>query len=161
MKCHKTFILFLGFLLVNGNAAANGIEFLNDKAELGFALPDGEQVLVGIKTIRYTPMIPFKKGFRWGTVSNMPKKLIGELNVKVGVEEVYIPFSAYCDLTNPRKLSARVKGEEFVLTIMGGDAAGSYTAELFFNEKVIKRKKVCHNEFPDVAWEETIYSFNY
>jgi hypothetical protein len=161
MKYCQIFILFYVFLFVNGYAMANDTVFSNDTAELSFSMATGEKVKIEIKTISYSSMIPYKKGFRWGTLSNMPKKLISDLSVKVDGEEGYIPFSAYCDLTNPKRLSVQTMNREFTLTIMGGDAAGSYTAELFFIKNVIKRKKVSHNEFPSVAWEETVYSFNF
>jgi hypothetical protein len=161
MKYRQISIVFFVLLFLNIYAFANDTEFLNNTAELHFSLADGEQVQIEIKTVNYSSMIPYKKGFRWGTLSNTPKKLISELSVKVDGKEVYIPFSAYCDLTNPKRISDQTIDGEFTLTILGGDAAGSYTAELFFNKNVIKRKKVSHNEFPKVAWEETVYSFNF
>ena len=76
-----------------------------------------------------------------------------------GKDQVFIPRSAYVDLGNPRAASIETVGRRFRLVISGGDAATSYTAMLLFEGGMIRNRKVVNSEFPDSAWEETVYSF--
>jgi hypothetical protein len=152
--------MFFVVLLDAGHALSDSTEFIDDIVVLNARSADGMQIDVKIKTVDYSSSFPYKQGFRWGTTTNKPKKLISMLSVKLDGKEFYIPFSVYSDLTNPKLASVNTNKDEFIVEIKGGDAASAYTARLYFNKNTLKRKKVSHNEFPKEAWEETIYSFN-
>lgn len=97
---------------------------------------------------------------RWGVEAVAPRKVFKVFEVMWADAHVFLPFSSYWDLTNPRNLSLTANGKAAVLVIDGGDAATSYRATLIFENGFLKRRKVVHGEFPDNAWEETTYSYN-
>ena len=101
----------------------------------------------------------FRTGF-WGAESIVPKTIVKSISVKFGSQEVFIPLSAYCDLSNSRNYSLQVDENLYYLIIHGGEASTSYTAEIKFKKNYIIKRKVYHREFPEIAWEKTIYSFN-
>lgn len=99
----------------------------------------------------------------WGAEQSCPSVRIAALEVKFRGKAVFIPFSAFSDLGNPHKVSiARTNSaEEYIVRIDGGDAADSYTAVLRFKSSLLLERKVASGEFPDDAWEQTIYKFNF
>lgn len=113
-----------------------------------------------VKVAEYSPCSNYSLGLRWGFESTIPKTLVSEIQVMVAKQKLFIPFSAYSDLANPVSYYLETGAEIFQLIIKGGDAASSYKAELSFRNGQLWRRKVIHGEFPEEAWEETIYSFN-
>jgi hypothetical protein len=85
---------------------------------------------------------------------------MGQLDVYLGVNRVFVPISAYSDLGNPRSSTIETADKGFQIVVRGGDAATSYKATLVFEGGLLRSRKVVNGEFPDEAWEETIYSFN-
>ena len=82
------------------------------------------------------------------------------MSITIGNRDVFVPLSAYCGLANPYEISFAANNKGFSITIFGGHAATSYKAEIITQEGYIQRRKVSHLEFPNVAWEETVYSYN-
>ena len=115
---------------------------------------------IEIYTTNYELDWPYKEGFRWGTELKHPKILITNISIIYGKKKVFIPLSAYSDLTNPTEYFVQTSNDSFSLLIFGGHASTSYRAELVSENGFIKRRRVQHREFPEEAWEETIYSFN-
>lgn len=97
---------------------------------------------------------------RWGVEAVAPRKVFRVFKMTWAGANVFLPFTSYWDLTNPRNLSLTANGDAAVLVIDGGDAATSYRATLTFENGFLRRRKVVHGEFPDNAWEETTYSYN-
>ncbi|MDY6906536.1 MAG: hypothetical protein SWH61_17845 [Thermodesulfobacteriota bacterium] len=123
--------------------------------------PDGVSIKIGVHTAEYNSSVPYKSGFRWGAELKEPRIIVTRINVEFGNTKVFVPLSAYCDLTNPNICTLQTSNKSFVLVIEGGQASTSYKAEIYFENGYIKKRKVSHQEFPDESWEETVYSFNY
>ena len=101
----------------------------------------------------------------WGVGYGDLQQRIWRLLVVVGRDTVYMPLSAYVNLANPRILNilplraGRGRSPAFRVRVEGGDAAESYVATWDIEEHWLKLKKVVSGESPEVAWEETRYSF--
>jgi hypothetical protein len=130
------------------------------RAELQGETADGKKLRIQIKVSPYSSSFPYRSGWRWGVEGGEPRTVLTRLAVYLGQEPLFIPVSAYADLSNVRTVSLQVRGKGYVITIAGGDAAGSYRAELQFEGAYVRKKKVVHGGFPDQAWEETTYAFN-
>ena len=100
--------------------------------------------------------------WRWGVENACPKTLIGAVEVKVNTEQVFVPFSAFADLGNPRtvQIEGRKGDDRFAVIVIGGDAATSYKATLEFRKGFLLERIVRNGEFPAESWERTIYKFN-
>jgi hypothetical protein len=99
--------------------------------------------------------------WRWGAENTCPKTFISALEIKMEDKPIFIPISAFADLGNPRTVRIEPCNEKhcFVVTIVGGDAATSYSARLEFKNNLLNKRLVRHGEFPKESWEETIYKF--
>lgn len=104
----------------------------------------------------------YRNSFMWGgDESQPPRRIVKAINVTRNKQKIFIPLSVYSDLGDPRQASlVQLPAHGFELTIVGGDAAGSYKALLEFKNNEIVRRKVASGEFPKQAWEETRFSFN-
>lgn len=125
---------------------------------------DGTPVRVVILTTGYTASIPYQgDGLWWGTergTDRTPlKAMVADVQVWVGKDKLFVPFSAYSDLANVRDLSIEAAELGFRLLLSGGETATSYRAELVFDKQRIKSRKVWSPLFPDERWEKTTYSF--
>ena len=110
--------------------------------------------------IKYSPDSPYFNGFMWGADEyRKPRFLTTNVKVVIGNKKIFVPLSAYCDLTDPNEVKLDTNHDSFNLIIYGGDAGCSYIAELIFKNKKIKYRNVFHGEFPDETWEKTEYSF--
>jgi len=105
-----------------------------------------------------------KKSWRWGTERICPKNIVDRLEVKYKGKNVFVSLSAFSDLSNVRNLDIeydkKETSSEYFVILSGGDAAFSYTAKLKFKGVTLQEKLVRHGEFPDKAWEKTIYGYN-
>lgn len=103
----------------------------------------------------------FKKVF-WGVPEySNPKTVVDYMDIKLGGETVFQPFSAYSGLAEINEIQITTNDDDgFVVRVVGGDGAGSYRAAIEFdNTAKIIRKKVTQSSFPDDVWEEVNYSF--
>lgn len=162
MICSRFFliIVFILLMVIADTSFASNAKFIHNTAQLHGRTADGASIIVTACTKEYSSAFPYSKGFRWGVELRVPRSLIISLEVVIGGKEIFVPLSAYFDLTNPREISLETTQTGFRIIIQGGDAATSYEAELIFEKNYIQRRRVSHSEFPDVAWEETVYSFN-
>ena len=100
--------------------------------------------------------------WRWGAENKCPGSYISSMVVNIDNNPVFIPLSAFADLGNPREVRIETYTEKrFAIILIGGDAATSYTARLYFSNGLLIERMVSHGEFPDDAWEKTRYKFNY
>lgn len=153
-------IVLLSILAVNNTVYADNDKFVNGTVTLKDKLSDGTLIKIIVSATKYSSSFPYADGFVWGAESGWtnPKFVITKVNVNVGDKKVFVPLSAYCDLANPRDVLLTVIGSNFTIIIIGGDAATSYKAELKFEGRDIRSRKVVHGEMSDVR-EETVYSF--
>jgi hypothetical protein len=120
----------------------------------------GNDVVVDIETTGIGSSA-FSDGVWWGADEvTRPKEIIKYIRVSSGAEKAHVPLSAYADLGDPRLASLSATGRGFSIKIKGGDAAGAYEVTLEFEDNTIVRRHVASGEFPDQAWEETVYTFN-
>lgn len=135
--------------------------FVNNSAELNTTMSNGKQINVLAKKAALAIDFPYKKALMWGGDEiKMPSSVLAEMDLKIADDKIFIPFSAFGDLGNPKQIFLEKNKDEFSIIINGGDASTSYKAILFFKNNCIYRRKVILSEFPDQVWEETNYSFN-
>jgi hypothetical protein len=89
----------------------------------------------------------------------IPREIIDSIVIKRKGEGIFLPFSAFSDLGDPRDISFKYIKNNFLIIIHGGDAAGSYQATLTLKNGRLIKKRVVSNEFPDQVWTESKYSF--
>ena len=165
MKYYHKLVILISFivllvLLLLQNYFINAAQLNLGITQLSVFTSQGASVDVKVQTQKPSSSFPYKTGYRWGTELDSPNILITSIDVTIEDEKVFVPVSAYCDLTNPREFSLEKTKSGFCIIIEGGDAATSYKAVIFFENLYIKSRKVVHGKFPDTAWEETKYSFN-
>lgn len=134
---------------------------INSDKEL-FAESGRVSVRVFVTSLPDSPPCKAASSWRWGAENACPRNIIGALEVKVSGEPVFIPLSVYADLGNPRtvRIESRKESGQFVVILIGGDAATSYSATLEFRGNLLTERIVRHGEFPDESWEKTSYKFN-
>lgn len=123
---------------------------------------NGSEIEIRIKVAKPPSIFPFQNKYLWGGGEGEPPALLIEsVDVAVAGEQVFVPLSAFTDLGSPKRISLKVSGSEFEVTIIGGDAGGAYDAVLTFDGSWLVRRRVASREFSDEAWEESRYSFNH
>jgi hypothetical protein len=134
-------------------------EFREGQSILTLSSDGGAGVQAILSLSRDPPTQQDSTGWRWGSEERAPRNWLDRIEIYRGGAKVFVPRSAFSDLGNPRFASIRGVPGGFRVEIQGGDAATSYMAELVFEGDLIARRRVRHGEFPDEAWEETVYSF--
>lgn len=132
-----------------------------DKSEL---VAQDNRVLVKVLVSPYPPSQPClaAASWRWGAENSCPKKTVIALEIKVDGVAVFVPVSCFLDLGDPRSVQIDASKEDrTAITIMGGDAATSYSATLELRGHTLAERIVRHGEFPDESFERTIYGFNF
>jgi hypothetical protein len=105
----------------------------------------------------------------WGTMEGIwgpdttfhegPRSIVTRLTVAIGRDTVFIPFSAYGDLSEPNEVSVSSGGAGVTVYVRGGDAAASYFASLVVLHGLLYKRRVESGEFSSERWEETVYSW--
>jgi len=152
---------FIVFLLQAGMVfGANSVSLKDGRAELAIELKGGKKFSIVVLASKPNFSIYGSQSL-WGAEQGHPASAIVKLDIRIGKQKIYIPFSAYADLANPMNVSLDQSGNDVVLLVNGGDGADAYTAELVFQQgRYLKKRRVVNGSFPDKAWEETRYSFN-
>lgn len=96
-------------------------------------------------------------GSLWGIDGGFPWTIITEMTLSFGKTRVSIPRKSFADLTNITGAAIAEKQNGVVLTVAGGDAAGSFTAEFIFRNNRLVERMVKMNEAPDQNWERTVF----
>lgn len=148
------------FLAILELSYARSSDFIDNTIQLSGQTNSGVSINITVRREKFSSTSPYNYRFSWGTELANPRFLTTSVEIKVGGENVFVPLSAYSDLTNPRNATLEPMQNGLRLIIKGGQAATSYKAELTFEKNFIRRRKVTHGEFPSVAWEDTEYSFN-
>jgi hypothetical protein len=147
-------------LLICSNSFAKSTKFINGIAQIDGYLRNNELIKIIVSTSKYTSNYPYNGGLMWGADEyEKPRFVITDVKVLIGTTKLFVPLSAFCDLADPSKITLNINNNSFSLIIYGGDAGGSYMAEIVFGKQEIKSRKVTHGEFPDETWEKTEYSF--
>lgn len=164
----------------------SGPRILAEFSESGIAqittqFVDGTPVDIRVKNTPITQeSFPYEPAYEegnwagWGAWWGPTNVAVTAVNVKVGDKAVRVSMSAYSDLasandivfedtstysrwTRDGKEHVEISRPSFRLTIRGGDAAVSYSAQLEFLGHFLERRSVWLNEFPLEVLETTIY----
>jgi hypothetical protein len=152
----KTIIVFLAFL--SGFSYVKAGNSTNVKTAV-HKTEDNILVEAEITMQKYSSDLSLSYTKVWGSERRLPDWIPIKTEISINGKKVRVPLSAFCDLTNIELVKIEMKDKFYVLHIQGGDAASSYFAEIFF-DKHVRKRIVRHGEFPDEAWQNTIYSVN-
>jgi len=129
------FIIFLLVILpceayLQGSRQPNDKELLEEFGRV--------KVRVLVTSVQEPQPCKTASSWRWGVEDTCPKTFISALEVKTGDKPIFIPISAFADLGNPRTVRIEPCKEKncFVVTIVGGDAATSYSASVMSHKFV-------------------------
>jgi hypothetical protein len=95
-------------------------------------------------------------GSVWGIDGGFPSTVVDIFKVEINNVAVVIPWKFYADITNVREAGIIESADVLILTVEGGDAAGSYTAEYSIKDNRLIERIVRVGEFPVEVWEKTI-----
>lgn len=91
------------------------------------------------------------------TYSRFPCSLVNDVEVAVDGNDLFVARSVYADLADINWASLREKrAGRYILTMNGGDASESYTAEVEFDEKMVRRREFISN-FNEQVVQRTEY----
>jgi hypothetical protein len=80
--------------------------------------------------------------------------------VTVGGDTAFIPFRAYCDLSEPRTIAVACGKDTITITITGGKAEGTYSATFVVSDMMLRKRSMEAYEFADEdVLEETTYTY--
>ena len=91
------------------------------------------------------------------TYSRYPCSILDSLRISVKGKEIDVPRSVFCDLADLSKGVVRRVGPKYVLTLEGGDAAGSFIVEVQFDRTGVTKRTISPGEAADEPSEVTIY----
>ena len=87
-----------------------------------------------------------KKNLSSCTYSHFPCVVVDNIEISVNGIDLYVARSIYADLADLENANLRQKkGGQFVLALRGGDASESYTVEITFDKKSVKKREVMSN----------------
>ena len=141
-------------ILVGASAAHAGPEF--DFQRSG-TFTSGKSYAVRIREAPYVP-VPGEKeddGSRWGIDGGFPSSSCVEFSLSLNGQAITIYRKLFTDLSHLQMASIVEEKALVRVSVTGGDAAGSFTAQFFFHPHEIERV-VHHNEVPNSVWERTI-----
>jgi len=103
-----------------------------------------------------TPNSKEDDGSLWGTDGGYPSTVIETFDIDINDVAVFIPWKFYSDLSSIHKADFEKVGDAYILTVEGGDAAGSFDAYFKIKNFRMIERTVKMGEFPDEVWEKTV-----
>jgi hypothetical protein len=91
------------------------------------------------------------------TMSRFPCSVVDEIEIAAAGEQLFVPRSAFADLSDVNNAKLTTEHGKFVLLLVGGDASESYIARIVFNRKRVTYRSLTSGEFPEHPLQETIY----
>ena len=149
----KSSIFFI-FFVFSTLALANNFEFKDEGR-----MKSGAMYSVEVRESAYkaNPLgYPDGRGM-WGIDGGIPHSRIDILKVKIDGEDVLLPHKYFSDLCNISKVVVFEAEGNLKISIKGGDAAGSFTAEYLISNHTLQERIVRLGEFPDEVWEKIIF----
>lgn len=155
-------LLFI--LAITSCAFAKDVPFSKGEAELHTQMSNGKKIDLVIETTELDKNYPYPKALMWGGDEiEQPRRFMSAVTLKFNNQEVRLPLSSYADLGDPNSVKIETTKKGFDIDIVGSDAAGSYEAILAFENiggyMLLHSRRVKSGEFPEQAWEETVYSY--
>jgi hypothetical protein len=160
---------------ISAEFSESGIALISTK------LVDGTPVEVRVRNTPITAeAFPYEPAYErgnwagWGAWWGETRTAVTAMNVKVGDEDVRVSMSAYSDLASAHHIifedsssysrwtregieHTGLERAYFRVTVRGGDAGVSYSAQLEFSSRFLERRTVWLNEQPTAIEEVTIY----
>ena len=96
-------------------------------------------------------------GSRWGIDGGFPWTYVTDLTLKVGSRPVSIPRKSFSDLVNISRVNVSEEGNNILIKVDGGDAAGAFNAVFTVHDYRLVERMVRLGEAPDQLWERTIF----
>jgi hypothetical protein len=132
----------------------------NRSTELALTRPAATPVNVTVSLTALLSSFPYKNALLWGgDVDQLPKQVVGVVQVSEGDQVVFVPLSAYGDLGDVKFAALNATKDGFTLELHGGNTASEYDAELKFAAGYLVSRKVALREFPNERTETTRYAF--
>ena len=97
---------------------------------------------------------------RWwgGGGRSLPEAAMSEITIHRNGRKVYVPRSAYADLSNINKVWVVTTAKGCEVRFEGGDAHSGYFGKLSLVGDTVTERVVRSGEFPNHDWERTIYT---
>jgi len=147
--------LLYATLLLTAVALALASPFSFDKSGV---LPSGKKFSVTISESpykRHPDDLP-DDGSRWGIDGGFPTPYCTTFAVKIDGKPVNLLRKSFQDLSHLNSVEISEENRNLVVSVQGGDAAGSFDARFIFREFEVERI-VRSGEFPNSIWERTVY----
>ena len=141
------------------SAAAQPIGLDSGQITKTLKLPDGATFSVTISVGKWRGD-PYRNAQLWGAWGKAPTTVISQVVASRSNEPLplFVAFSSYADLADPRTVELRLKGNDVELEIVGAHGGYEYRALLVFTKgKYLSSRRVVDSEMPKDAREETKY----
>jgi len=76
------------------------------------------------------------------TYSSFPCSQMSSLHIRVKGISLFVPRSVFADCADVGSMRLALEGEDYVLTLTGGDASEAYSVKVFFNANQVKKREV-------------------
>ena len=121
-------------------------------------LPTGMKYSIKIEEIPYVKSLNAKPddGSTWGIDGGYPLHVIKTFFFSLNGKEIFIPRKLSSDICDLQRASIQEINGQVILTIKGGDAAGSFNAEFKFKNGRLVERLIRMGEFPEEVWEKII-----
>jgi len=94
------------------------------------------------------------------TMSRIPCSVVDGVEIEVAGEPLFVPRSAFSDLSDLSTAKVSVNKGKYALTLVGGDASESYVVKIVFSRKRVTYRSLTSSEFPEHPLQETFYHLN-
>lgn len=121
-------------------------------------------LIIEVRTQKFSNF-PYRETLMWGGYlvephNSHPKMFVASFTIEAGKKDIVLPLSAFADLADPYTISIEKKSKNgFDIKLLGSETSEAYEALFHFEGDHLKLRKVKNLEFPDEAWEETVYSW--
>jgi hypothetical protein len=153
MKTLTIFFVAIYFILICSSNAVAEPSFLYRESG---KLPSGLNYSLVIKESPYqrTPKSEPDDGSMWGIDGGYPTFIVQKFSLKLNGRDILIPRKFWADICNLSKASINEEKKCVVITIKGGDAAGSFIAKYKIKGDNLVERLVRHGEMSDEVWEK-------
>src|SRR6266404_368011 len=126
-----------------------------------FSMPNGATHVVHLRQQQPAQLSnrSFQRYGYWGAEGAERSFCISSLSVARRGAAVRVLSKTFSDLCNVSSVQLSERKGLFVLSLRGGDAGDSFTAEFLFRGVYLVERIVRHREFPE-AYERTLYRYN-
>lgn len=91
------------------------------------------------------------------TYSVVPCSVVDDLRMTVNGKDLFVPRSAFCDLSDLNSVSILPAKNVAEVVIRGGDASESFVARIEIDSKRVRRRSRASSLQPDSPSQETIF----